>query len=122
MFGVFPRRIGFTGNIHGSASDAGQESNAVFFPWPGFYDDVFFLLRNDAKPVQQTRQFRAVHGRLGAGLCRFVYGSGPVLFDVTDEDGETVTGVAAAGKNCLFYMWDRSCTSFRDSKQRRLYL
>ena len=33
--------------------------------------------------------------------------TGPVLFDVTDEDGETVTGVAAAGKNCLFYMWDR---------------
>jgi len=33
--------------------------------------------------------------------------TGPVLFDVTDEDGETVKGVAAAGKNCLFYMWDR---------------
>ena len=33
--------------------------------------------------------------------------TGPVLFDVTGEDGETIKGVAAAGKNCLFYMWNR---------------
>ena len=33
--------------------------------------------------------------------------TGPVLFDVTGYDGETIKGVAAAGKNCLFYMWDR---------------
>jgi quinoprotein glucose dehydrogenase len=30
-----------------------------------------------------------------------------VLFDVTDDDGQVIKGVAAAGKNCLFYMWDR---------------
>ena len=33
--------------------------------------------------------------------------TGPVLFDVTDDDGQVIKGVAAAGKNCLFYMWDR---------------
>ena len=33
--------------------------------------------------------------------------TGPVLFDVTDDDGRIIKGVAAAGKNCLFYMWDR---------------
>jgi PQQ-dependent dehydrogenase (methanol/ethanol family) len=33
--------------------------------------------------------------------------TGPVLFDVTGNNGETIKGVAAAGKNCLFYMWDR---------------
>ena len=33
--------------------------------------------------------------------------TGPVLFDVTGNDGESIKGVAAAGKNCLFYMWDR---------------
>lgn len=33
--------------------------------------------------------------------------TGPVLFDVTDDDGGTIKGVAAAGKNCLFYMWNR---------------
>ena len=33
--------------------------------------------------------------------------TGPVLFDVTGDDGGTIKGVAAAGKNCLFYMWDR---------------
>ena len=32
--------------------------------------------------------------------------TGPVLFDVPDPDGGTIKGVAAAGKNCLFYMWD----------------
>jgi glucose dehydrogenase len=33
--------------------------------------------------------------------------TGPVLFDVTDDEGRVIKGVAAAGKNCLFYMWDR---------------
>ena len=33
--------------------------------------------------------------------------TGPVLFDVPGADGAIVRGVAAAGKNCLFYMWDR---------------
>jgi glucose dehydrogenase len=33
--------------------------------------------------------------------------TGPVLFDVPDPDGGIIKGVAAAGKNCLFYMWDR---------------
>ena len=33
--------------------------------------------------------------------------TGPVLFDVINDDGQVIKGVAAAGKNCLFYMWDR---------------
>ena len=33
--------------------------------------------------------------------------TGPVLFDVTADDGTLIKGVAAAGKNCLFYMWNR---------------
>ena len=33
--------------------------------------------------------------------------TGPTLFDVTDANGETIKGVAAAGKNCLLYMWHR---------------
>ena len=33
--------------------------------------------------------------------------TGPVLFDVTADDGNVVKGIAAAGKNCLFYMWNR---------------
>ena len=33
--------------------------------------------------------------------------TGPVLFDVQDSNGRTIKGVAAAGKNCLFYMWNR---------------
>ena len=32
--------------------------------------------------------------------------TGPLLFDAT-RDGRTVKGVAAAGKNCLLYLWDR---------------
>ena len=34
--------------------------------------------------------------------------TGPLLFDVTTDNGELIKGVAAAGKNCLFYMWDRA--------------
>ena len=33
--------------------------------------------------------------------------TGPTLFDVTDKNGETIKGVAAAGKNCLLYFWHR---------------
>ena len=32
--------------------------------------------------------------------------TGPLLFDVT-RDGRTIKGIAAAGKNCLLYIWDR---------------
>ena len=32
--------------------------------------------------------------------------TGPLLFDVT-KDGETIKGIAAAGKNCLMYLWHR---------------
>ncbi len=32
--------------------------------------------------------------------------TGPLLFDVT-RDGRTINGIAAAGKNCLLYIWDR---------------
>ena len=32
--------------------------------------------------------------------------TGPLLFDVT-KDGQTIKGVAAAGKNCLMYLWHR---------------
>jgi quinoprotein glucose dehydrogenase len=34
--------------------------------------------------------------------------TGPLLFDVNGTDGELIKGVAAAGKNCLFYLWDRA--------------
>ena len=34
--------------------------------------------------------------------------TGPLLFDVATTNGELIKGVAAAGKNCLFYMWDRA--------------
>ena len=33
--------------------------------------------------------------------------TGPTLFDVTDKNGEMIKGVAAAGKNCLLYLWHR---------------
>lgn len=33
--------------------------------------------------------------------------TGPLLFDVSDSDGNVIKGVAAAGKNCLFYLWNR---------------
>ena len=32
--------------------------------------------------------------------------TGPLLFDAT-KDGQTVRGIAAAGKNCLMYLWHR---------------
>lgn len=48
--------------------------------------------------------FQAVHH----DLWDWDHVTGPVLFDVTGDDGRTIKGVAAAGKNCLFYMWDRA--------------
>ena len=33
--------------------------------------------------------------------------TGPTLFDVTGKNGEPIKGVAAAGKNCLLYLWHR---------------
>ena len=33
--------------------------------------------------------------------------TGPILFDITDNQGETIEGIAAAGKNCLLYLWHR---------------
>ena len=33
--------------------------------------------------------------------------TGPLLFNVTNDEGDTIKGVAAGGKNCLFYMWHR---------------
>ena len=33
--------------------------------------------------------------------------TGPILFDAS-RDGRTVRGVAAGGKNCLLYLWDRA--------------
>ena len=47
--------------------------------------------------------FQAVHH----DLWDWDHVTGPVLFDVTDRNNQPVKGIAAAGKNCLFYMWDR---------------
>ena len=47
--------------------------------------------------------FQAVHH----DLWDWDHVTGPLLFDVTNDSGELVKGVAAGGKNCLFYMWDR---------------
>ena len=47
--------------------------------------------------------FQAVHH----DLWDWDHVTGPLLFDVTNEEGEIVKGVAAGGKNCLFYMWHR---------------
>ena len=46
--------------------------------------------------------YQAVHH----DLWDFDHVSGPMLFDV-EQDGQMVKGVAAAGKNCLMYFWDR---------------
>lgn len=47
--------------------------------------------------------FQAIHH----DLWDWDHVTGPLLFDVKDDDGSIIKGVAAAGKNCLFYMWDR---------------
>lgn len=35
------------------------------------------------------------------------HATGPILFDVTNDEGEIIKGVAAASKSCLFFMWHR---------------
>ena len=47
--------------------------------------------------------FQAVHH----DLWDWDHVTGPLLFDVTNDAGELIRGVAAGGKNCLFYLWDR---------------
>ena len=47
--------------------------------------------------------FQAVHH----DLWDWDHVTGPLLFDVENSEGDIVKGVAAGGKNCLFYMWDR---------------
>ena len=55
----------------------------------------------------ETGELRWYYQAVHHDLWDWDHVTGPVLFDVTDDDGRTVKGVAAAGKNCLFYMWDR---------------
>ncbi len=57
----------------------------------------------DAKTGRLKWHYQAVHH----DLWDWDHVTGPVLFDVT-RDGRTVKGVAAAGKNCLMYLWDRA--------------
>ncbi len=47
--------------------------------------------------------FQAVHH----DLWDWDHVTGPLLFDLPGTNGETLRGVAAGGKNCLFYMWHR---------------
>ena len=47
--------------------------------------------------------YQAIHH----DLWDFDHVTGPTLFDVTAPDGSLIQGVAAAGKNCLLYMWHR---------------
>ena len=55
----------------------------------------------------ETGELRWYYQAVHHDLWDWDHVTGPVLFDVTDDDGRTVKGIAAAGKNCLFYMWDR---------------
>ena len=57
----------------------------------------------DINTGQLAWYFQAVHH----DLWDWDHVTGPLLFDVTNEEGEIVKGVAAGGKNCLFYMWHR---------------
>ena len=47
--------------------------------------------------------YQAIHH----DLWDFDHVTGPTLFDVTATDGSPIKGVAAAGKNCLLYLWHR---------------
>ena len=47
--------------------------------------------------------YQAIHH----DLWDFDHVTGPTLFDVTAPDGGMIKGVAAAGKNCLLYLWHR---------------
>ena len=55
----------------------------------------------------ETGELRWFYQAVHHDLWDWDHVTGPVLFDVPDPDGGTIKGVAAAGKNCLFYMWDR---------------
>ena len=57
----------------------------------------------DMETGELAWHFQAIHH----DLWDWDHVTGPLLFDVTDDDGKLIKGVAAAGKNCLFYMWDR---------------
>lgn len=57
----------------------------------------------DMETGQLRWHYQAVHH----DLWDWDHVTGPVLFDFTRDDGELVKGIAAAGKNCLFYMWHR---------------
>ena len=46
--------------------------------------------------------FQAIHH----DLWDWDHVTGPLLFDVM-KDGETIKGIASAGKNCLLYLWHR---------------
>jgi len=56
----------------------------------------------DMKTGRLVWYYQAVHHY----LWDWDHVTGPVLFDVT-RDGRTIKGVAAAGKNCLVYLWHR---------------
>tara|TARA_B110000858_G_scaffold3502_1_gene4057 strand:+ start:28408 stop:30165 length:1758 start_codon:yes stop_codon:yes gene_type:complete len=47
--------------------------------------------------------FQAIHH----DIWDFDHATGPLLFDVTNDEGEVIKGVAAASKSCLFFMWHR---------------
>jgi quinohemoprotein ethanol dehydrogenase len=47
--------------------------------------------------------FQAIHH----DIWDFDHATGPLLFDVTNDAGEVIKGVAAASKSCLFFMWHR---------------
>ncbi|MBM40628.1 MAG: hypothetical protein CL483_01730 [Acidobacteria bacterium] len=55
----------------------------------------------------ETGELRWYYQAVHHDLWDWDHVTGPVLFDVPDPEGGILKGVAAAGKNCLFYMWDR---------------
>ena len=55
----------------------------------------------------ETGELRWYYQAVHHDLWDWDHVTGPVLFDVPGDDGELIKGVAAAGKNCLFYMWNR---------------
>lgn len=57
----------------------------------------------DLETGELSWHYQAVHH----DLWDWDHVTGPLLFDVTKDNGEIIKGVAAAGKNCLFYMWNR---------------
>lgn len=57
----------------------------------------------DMRTGELRWHYQAVHH----DLWDWDHVTGPLLFDFTRDNGELVRGIAAAGKNCLFYMWHR---------------